>query len=138
MNGTLHDLNMVLSGVMYQPRPNFVCQDRIIVHAVDPQLAAADLETIYVSISPIEHLPHIVIDMKQLIVHVDSILGITDVSVEIGNISVAESQVRSYHSWCCKHFYKFLTEEHLWYKQHGSERCHRCATCWQLYHWWLI
>jgi len=95
MNGTLHDLNMVLSGVMYQPRPNFVCQDRIIVHAVDPQLAAADLETIYVSISPIEHLPHIVINKQQLIVHEDSILGITDVSVEIGNYSAAESQLRS-------------------------------------------
>jgi hypothetical protein len=28
MNGTLHDLNMALSGVMYQPKPNFVDQDR--------------------------------------------------------------------------------------------------------------
>jgi hypothetical protein len=43
-NGTLHDLNMVLSGVMYQSKPNFVGQDRIIVHAVDSQLAAADSE----------------------------------------------------------------------------------------------
>ena len=103
---------MVLSGVMYQPKPNFVFQDRIVVHAVDSQLAAADPETIYVSISPIEHLPHIVINKQQLIVHEDSILGITDVSVEIGNYSAAESQVRSYHSRCCKHFYKFLTEEH--------------------------
>jgi hypothetical protein len=37
------------------------------VHAVDSQLAA-DPETIYVSISPIEHLPHIVINKQQLIV----------------------------------------------------------------------
>jgi hypothetical protein len=64
INGKLRDLNMVLSGVLYQPEPNFVDQDRIIVHAVDPQLAAADLETIYVSISPIEHLPHIVINKQ--------------------------------------------------------------------------
>jgi hypothetical protein len=112
INGILHDLNMVLSGVLYQPKPNFVGQDRIIVHAVDSQLAAADPETIYVSISPIEHLPHIVVNKQQLIVREDSILGITDVSVEIGNYSAAESQVRSYHSRCCKHFYKFLTEEH--------------------------
>jgi hypothetical protein len=35
INGTLHDLNMVLGGVMYPPYPNFVGQDRIIVHAVD-------------------------------------------------------------------------------------------------------
>ena len=97
---------------MYQPEPNFVGQDRIIVHAIDSTLAAADPETIYVSISPIEHLPHIVINKQQLIVHKDSILGITDVSEEIGNYSMAESQVRSYHSRCCKHFYKFLTEEH--------------------------
>ena len=40
---------------MYQPEPKFVTQDRIIVHAVDSQLAAADLETIYVPISPIAH-----------------------------------------------------------------------------------
>ncbi len=97
---------------MYQPTPNFVGQDRIIVHAVDSQLAAADPETIYVSISPIEHLPHIVINKQQLIVHEDSILGITDVSVEIGNYSAAECQARSYYSRCCKHFYEFLTEEH--------------------------
>jgi hypothetical protein len=70
---------MVLSGVMYQSKPNFVCQDRVIVHAVDSQLADADPETIYVSISPIEHLPHIVVNKQQLIVHEDSILGITDV-----------------------------------------------------------
>jgi hypothetical protein len=112
MNGTLHDLNMVLSGVMYPPEPNFVFQDRIIVHAVDSQLAAADPENIYVSISLIEHLPHIVINKQQLIVHEDSILGITDVSEEIGNYSAAESQARSYYSRCCKHFYKFLTGEH--------------------------
>ena len=112
MNGILHDLNMVLSGVMYQPTPNFVGQDRIIVHAVDSQLAAADSEAIYVSISPIEHLPHIVFKKQQLIVHEDSILGIPDVSVEIGNYSAVESQVWSYHSRCYKHFYKFLTEEH--------------------------
>ena len=55
---------MVLSGVLYQPEPNFVDQDRIIVHAVDSQLAAVDPETIYVSISPIEHLPHIVINKQ--------------------------------------------------------------------------
>jgi hypothetical protein len=116
MNGTLHDLNMVLGGVMYQPKPHFVGQDGIIVHAVDSQLAAADSEAIYVSISPIEHLPHIVVNKQQLIVHEDSILGITDVYVEIGNYSAAESQVRSYHSRCCKHFYKFLTEEHWRYK----------------------
>jgi hypothetical protein len=97
---------------MYPPKPNFVGQDLIIVHAVDSQLAAADSETIYVSISLIEHLPHIVINKKQLIVHEDSILGITDVSVEIGDYSAVGSQVRSYHSRCCKHFYKFLTEEH--------------------------
>jgi hypothetical protein len=95
MNGTLHDLNMVLSGVMYQPKPNFVGQDRIIVHAVDSQLAAADSETIYASISPIDPLPYIVINKQQLIVCEDSILGITDVSVEIGNYPAAESQVRS-------------------------------------------
>ena len=112
INGTLHDLNMVLGGVMYQTKPNFVGQDRIIVHAVDSQLAAADPETIYLSISPIEHLPHIVINKQQLIVHEDSILGITDVSLEIGNHSAAESQVRSYHCRCCKQYYKFLTEEH--------------------------
>jgi hypothetical protein len=112
MNGTLQDLNMVLSGVLYQPEPNFVGQDRIIVHAVDSQLAAADPETIYVSISPIEYLPHIVINKQQLIVHEDSILEITDVSVEIGNYSAAEIQVRSYHSRCFQHFYQFLTEEH--------------------------
>jgi hypothetical protein len=112
MNGTLQDLNMVLSGVMYQPKPNFVGQDRIIVHAVDSQLAAADPETIYVPISPIEHLPYIVVNKQQLIVREDSILGITDVSVEIGNYSAAERQVRSYHSRCCKHFYKFIMEEH--------------------------
>jgi hypothetical protein len=53
INGTLHDLNMALGGVMYQTKPNFVGQDRIIVHAVDSQLATADPETIYVSISPI-------------------------------------------------------------------------------------
>ncbi len=111
-NGTLHDLNMVLSGVMYQPKPKFVGQDRIIVHVVDSQLAAADPETIYVLISPTEHLPHIVIKKQQLIVHEDSILRITDVSEEIGNYFAAESQVRSYHSRCCKHFYKFLMEEH--------------------------
>ena len=92
VNSTLHDLNMVLTGVMYQP---VVGQDRIIVHAVDSKLAAADPETIYVSISPIEHLPHIVINKQQLIVHEDSILGITDVSVEIGNYSAAESQAVS-------------------------------------------
>jgi hypothetical protein len=109
MNGTLHDLNMVWSGVMYQPEPNFVTEDRIIVHVVDSQLAAADPETIYVSISPIEHLPHIVIKKQQFVVHEDSILGITDVSEEIGNFSAAECQVRSYHSW---HFYEFPTEEH--------------------------
>ena len=95
INGTLHDLNMVLSGVMYQPKPNFVGQDRVIVHAVDSQLAAADPETIYVSISPIEHLPHIVINKQLLIVHEDSIRGITDVSEEIGNYSAVDSQVRS-------------------------------------------
>ena len=67
---------------------------------------------INVSISPIEHLPHIVINKQQLIVHEDSILGIIDVSVAIGNYSAAESHVGSYHSRCCKHFYKFLTEEH--------------------------
>ncbi len=89
---------------MYQPKPNFVCQDRFIVHAVDSQLAAADPETIYMSIRPIEHLPHIAINKQQLIVHENSILGITDVSVEIGNYSAAESHVRSYHSRCCKHF----------------------------------
>ena len=83
IKGTLHDLNMVLSGVMYQPTPNFVFQDRIIVHAVGSQLAAADPETIYVSISPIEHLPHIVINKQQFIVYEDSVLGITDVSVEL-------------------------------------------------------
>jgi hypothetical protein len=65
------------------------------VHAVDSQLAAADPETINLSISPIEHLPHIVINKQQLIVHEDSILGITDVYVEIGIYSAAESQVRS-------------------------------------------
>ncbi len=97
---------------MYQPEPNFVGQDRIIVHAVDSQLAAADSETIYASISPIEHHPHIVINKQRLIVREDSILGITDVSVEIGNYSAAESQVWSYHSRCCKYFFKFLTEEH--------------------------
>jgi hypothetical protein len=80
INRTLHDLIIVLSGVMYQPKPNIVGQDRIIVHAVDSQLAAADPETIYVSISPIEHLPHIVVNKQQLIVHEDSILGITDIS----------------------------------------------------------
>jgi hypothetical protein len=109
LNGTLHDLNMVLSGVMYQSKPNFVVQDRIIVHAVDSQLAAADPKP---SMCHCCHLPHIVINKQQLIVHEDSILGITDVSVEIGNYSAAESQVRSYHSRCCKHFCKFLTEEH--------------------------
>ena len=67
---------------------------------------------IYASTSPIEDLPHIVINKQQLIVHEDSILGITDVSVEIGTYSAAESQVRSYHSWCCKHFFHFLAEEH--------------------------
>ncbi len=97
---------------MYQPEPNFVGRDRIIVHAVDSQLAAADSEAFYASISSIEHLPHIVINKQQSIVHEDSILGITDVSVEIGNYSAAESQVRSQHSRCCKHFYKFLAEEH--------------------------
>jgi hypothetical protein len=112
MSRTLHDLNMVLSGVMYQAKPSFVGQDRIIVHAVDSQVAAADSEAIYVSISPIEHLPHIVINKQQSIVREDSILGITDVSVEIGNYSAAESQLRSYYSRCCKHFYQFLTEEH--------------------------
>jgi hypothetical protein len=97
INGRLHYLNMVFSGVMYQPKPTFVGQDRIVVNAVDSQLAAADPETIYVSISLIiEHLPHIVFKKQQLIVHEDFILGITDVSVEIGNYSAAESQVRSY------------------------------------------
>ncbi len=86
---------MVLSGVMYQPKPNFFGQDRIIVPAVDFQVAAADPETIYVSISPIEHLPHLVIHNQQLIVHENSIIGITYVSVEIGNYSAAERQVRS-------------------------------------------
>jgi hypothetical protein len=86
---------------MYQPKPDFVGQDRIIVPAVDSQLASADPETMYVSISPIEHLPHIVVNKQQLIVHEDSILGITDVSVEIGNCSAADCQVRSYHSRCC-------------------------------------
>jgi hypothetical protein len=93
MNGTLHDLNVVLSGVMYQRKPNFVGQDRIIVHAVDSQLAAADPETIYLSISPIEHLPHIVINKQQLIVYEDFILGITDVSVEVGNFSAAKARL---------------------------------------------
>jgi hypothetical protein len=40
---------------MCQNEPNFAGQDRIIVHAVDSQLAAADPETIYVSISPSAH-----------------------------------------------------------------------------------
>ena len=95
INGTLYDRNMVLSGVMYQPKSNFVGQDRIKVRAIDSQLAAADPETIYMSISPIEHLPHIVINKQQFIVREDSILGITDVSVEIGNFSAVESQARS-------------------------------------------
>jgi hypothetical protein len=76
---------------MYPPEPNFVGQDRIIVHTVDSPLAAADSETIYVSISPIEHLPHIVVNKQQLIVHEDSILWITDISLEIGTFPVAES-----------------------------------------------
>ena len=80
---------------MHQPKPTFVGQDRIVVNAVDSQLAAADPETIYVSISPIEHLPHIVFKKQQLIVHEDFILGITDVSVEIGSYSAANRKVRS-------------------------------------------
>ena len=60
---------MVLSGVMYQPKSNFVGQDRIIVRAVDSQLAAADPETIFESISPIEHLPHIVINKHEDFIH---------------------------------------------------------------------
>ena len=83
------------------------------MHAVDSQLAAADPETIYVSIRPIvEHLPHIAINKQQLIEHEDSILGITDVSVEFGNFSAVEIQVRSSYSQCCKPFCKFFTEEH--------------------------
>ncbi len=73
------------------------------MHAVDCQVAAADGESMYVSISRMEHLPHI--NKRQSIVREDSILGITDVSLEIGNYSTAESQVRSDHSRCCKHFF---------------------------------
>jgi hypothetical protein len=82
---------------MYPPEPNFVGQDRIIEHAVDSPLAAADSETIYVSISPIEHLPHIVVNKQQLIVYEDSILEITDVSVEIGTFPEAESPTSAPH-----------------------------------------